>query len=266
MSSFFSGKVVWITGASSGIGEALVYELAKQNARIILSARNEQALKKVAETAGLKPENFLILPFDLADTSRVHELVQSAIQKFSRIDILVNNGGVSQRSEALQTKEEVERNLMEVNYFGHVALSKAVLPQMIKQGGGHITVVSSIAGKFGFFLRSSYSAAKHALHGYFECLRLENEKNNIGVLLVCPGKISTDISLKASKEDGSSHGIMDESHKNAVKPEKCAVKIMEAIRKNKLEVFIGGKEILAVHVKRFFPSLFHRIIRGRSPY
>ncbi|HXB41003.1 MAG TPA: SDR family oxidoreductase [Bacteroidia bacterium] len=261
MSSFFSGKVVWITGASSGIGEALVYELAKQNAKIILSARNENGLKQVAEKAGLKSENSLIIPFDLSDTSKVKEYVQNVLSKFSRIDFLINNGGMSQRSEALTTTEAVERNLMEVNYFGHVALSKAVLPVMIKQNSGHITVVSSIAGKFGFYLRSSYSAAKHALHGYFECLCLENEKNNIHVLMVCPGKIQTEISIKATKEDGSAHGLMDDSHKNAVKADKCAVKILQAIKANKKEVLIGGKEILAVTVKRFFPSLFYTIIR-----
>lgn len=261
MSSFFTGKVVWITGASSGIGEALVHELAMQNARIILSSRNENALKAVALKAGLSNENYLIIPFDLADTTHVSEYVQQVISKFSRIDVLINNGGVSQRSEALSTNEKVERNLMEVNYFGHVALTKAVLPQMIKQGNGQITVVSSIAGKFGFFLRSSYSAAKHALHGYFECLRLENEENNIRILMVCPGKISTDISLKAAKGDGSKHGLMDESHKNAVKPKDCAVKILRAIENNKLEVYIGGKEVFAVKVKRFFPTLFHTILR-----
>ncbi len=261
MSSFFSGKVVWITGASSGIGEALVYELAKQNAKIILSARNENALKQVAQNAELTSENSLIIPFDLNDTSKVKEYVQSVVSKFMRIDFLINNGGMSQRSEALITTEAVERNLMEVNYFGHVALSKAVLSVMVKQNGGHITVVSSIAGKFGFYLRSSYSAAKHALHGYFECLRLENEKNNIQVLLACPGKIQTEISMKAAKADGSGHGIMEESHKNAMTAERCAQKIIVAINRGKQEVFVGGKEIWAVKLKRFFPSLFNTIIR-----
>jgi short-subunit dehydrogenase len=265
MSSYYTGKVVWVTGASSGIGEALVHQLAKLNARIILSARNADALNKVAFTAGLKPENYLVIPFDLADSSRVKEYAQLAIDKFSRIDFLINNGGVSQRSEALQTTEEVERNLMEVNYFGHVALTKAVMKHMVYSGGGHITVVSSIAGKFGFFLRSSYSAAKHALHGYFESLRLENEKNNIRVLMVCPGKISTEISVKAARGDGSSNGAMDPSHINAVKPAECAGEILKAIQKNKLEVFIGGKELWALRFKRFFPSLFYVIIRRQKP-
>ena len=266
MSSYFSGKVCWITGASSGIGEALVHALAKQNAKIILSARNAQALEKVAASAGLHPDNFLVIPFDLADTSRVKDYAVQVISKFSKIDFLINNGGFSQRSEALLTEEKVERQLMEVNYFAHVALSKAVLPYMIAAGHGHITVVSSIAGKFGFFLRSSYSAAKHALHGYFESLRLENEKHKIRVLLVCPGKIRTAISVKASTESGAQHGVMDETHKDAMSPEECARQILEAIRRKKLEVMIGGKEIRAVAVKRFFPSVFHRLIRRQTPF
>ena len=266
MSSFFSGKIIWITGASSGIGEALVHAFTREGARLVLSARDGEALKRVAAAAGLKSEDHLIIPFDLADTSRVNEYASQVVQKFSRIDYLVNNGGMSQRSEALLTNEKVERHLMEVNFFGHVALSKAVLPHMINHGGGHITVVSSIAGKFGFFLRSSYCAAKHALHGYFESLRLENEKKNIRVLMVCPGKISTEISVKAATEDGSKHGVMDESHKNAVKPIECAGQILRAIKNNSLEALIGGKELRAVTIKRFFPKLFHRLIRRQSPF
>lgn len=266
MSSYFSGKVIWITGASSGIGEALVYAFAKEGAKIVLSARNESSLKDVAKKAGLSNENSLLIPFDLADTSRVKEFAQQVISKFLRIDLLINNGGMSQRSEALVTDEKVERNIMEVNYFSHVALTKAVLPYMIAQGGGHLTVMSSIAGKFGFFLRSSYSAAKHALHGYFESLRLENEKNNVKVLMVCPGKINTDISLKASTGDGTSHDKMEHSHQTAVKPEECVGEILEAIKNSKLELYIGGRELRAVKVKRLFPNLFHSIIRRQRPY
>jgi dehydrogenase/reductase SDR family member 7B len=266
MSSFFSGKVVWITGASSGIGEALVHELAMKNAMIVLSARNENTLKQVAERSGLKPENYLIIPFDLADTSHVDEYVNKILQKFSRIDFLINNGGMSQRSEALQTSKEVERNLFEVNYFAHTALTKAVLPVMIKQKSGHITVLSSIAGKFGFYLRSSYSAAKHALHGYFESLRLEIEKENIKVLIVCPGKIDTPISINAVGEGGNKHNKQDESHVGAMTAAQCAKQILKAIEQSKMEVNIGGKEIRALFFKRVFPSFFYRIIKKQSPY
>ncbi|HKC67534.1 MAG TPA: SDR family oxidoreductase [Bacteroidia bacterium] len=262
----FSKKKVWITGASSGIGEALVFELAKQGAQIVLSARNESALQAIAQKTNLSPENYLIIPFDLADTSKADEYVQQIIQKFGRIDVLINNGGMSQRGEAVATTNSTERNLFEINYFAQVALAKAVLPVMIKQQSGQITVISSIAGKFGFYLRSTYSAAKHALHGYFESLRLEVEKNNIQVLLVCPGKIKTNISNNAVLVDGSKHAKMDESHINAMTANECARQIITAIEKNKHEIFVGGKEIFTIYIKRFFPKLFYKIIKKQSPY
>ncbi|HXU28268.1 MAG TPA: SDR family oxidoreductase [Bacteroidia bacterium] len=264
--AYFSKKVVWITGASSGIGEALVFELAKQGAKIVLSARNESTLHGVAQKANLNPENYLIIPFDLADTSKANDFVQQITQKFGRIDILINNGGMSQRGEAVATTVATERNLFEINYFAQVALTKAVLPVMIKQQSGQITVVSSIAGKFGFYLRSSYSAAKHALHGYFESLRLEVEKNNIQVLLVCPGKIKTNISNNAVLADGSKHAKMDESHIDAMTAEECAKKILSAIEKNKQEILVGGKEIFTVYIKRFFPKMLYKILKKQSPY
>ena len=188
------------------------------------------------------------------------------ITKFGRIDILINNGGQSQRSSVIETSAETERQLMEINYFSAVNLSKAALPVMLKYGSGKIVVVSSIAGKFGFFLRSSYSAAKHALHGYFESLRLENEKKGISVLMVCPGKIKTNVSLNAAGSAGDSHNKMDPTHENAMSAEECAKQIIAGIMNDKEEIFIGGKELLIVKIKRFFPKLFRKLIRKQSPY
>jgi len=263
---YFNKKVVWITGASSGIGEALVFALAKQGAKIILSARNESTLLAVAQKTNLTKENYLIIPFDLADTSAAETYVQQIIAKFNHIDILINNGGMSQRAEAITTTKTTERNLFEINYFAQVALAKAVLPVMIKQQSGQITVVSSIAGKFGFYLRSTYSAAKHALHGYFESLRLEVEKHTINVLLVCPGKIQTNISNNAILADGSKHAKIDESHVNAMTAEECAAKILTAIENNKQEILIGRKEVFAVYIKSFFPKMLYKILKKQSPY
>ncbi len=262
----FSGKIVWITGASSGIGEALVYAFAKEGAKIILSARRESELNRVVKEAGLTTENSLVLPFDLSDTSNIQSLTEKVIQKFQRVDILINNGGNSQRAEAKDTPLEIDRNLMEVNYFSAVAITKSVLPHMLQQKSGHIVAVSSIAGKFGFYLRSGYSAAKHALHGFYESLRLETEKSGIKTLLVCPGKIKTNISLNALDATGGAHNKMDASHENAMSAETCAGIILLAIRENKEEILIGGKELKAVWVKRFFPKLFSKIIRKQSPY
>jgi len=262
----FKNKVVWITGASSGIGEALVYEFASKGAKLILSARREHELQRVANAANLNNEVSLLLPFDLLDTSKADEYAESIIKKFGRIDVLINNGGQSQRAEAIHTTVEDGKKLFEINYFSSVNLSKAVLPYMFKQDSGKIIVISSIAGKFGFYLRSTYSAAKHALHGYFESLRLEVEKKGVSVLIVCPGKIKTAISLNAAVENGQTHNKMDQSHEQAMAAEVCAKQIITAILKNKEELFVGGKELLIVKIKRFFPRLFNIIIRKQSPY
>jgi short-subunit dehydrogenase len=261
----FKGQVIWITGASSGIGEALVKLLSAEGARIVLSARKKTELERVQKEAGLSDADSFLLPFDLSDTSGADALVSSVMKKFGRIDVLINNGGFSQRSPALQTDMETSRRLMEVNFFAPVALTKAVLPAMLKQKSGSIVIISSIAGKFGFFLRSSYSAAKHALHGYFESFRLETEKEGIKTLIVCPGKINTPISVKAVGPGGETHNQMDESHINAMSAMECAGKIVQAMRENKEEVFIGGKELKAVWMKRHFPEWFSKLIRKQNP-
>ena len=206
-----------------------------------------------------------VLPFDLKDTSKASALVASIINKFGRIDVLVNNGGMSQRAEAEKTSIETDRELMEVNYFSAVNLTRAVLPYMKRQKGGHIVVMSSVAGKFGFYLRSGYSAAKHALHGFFESFRLETEKDNIKTLIVCPGKVKTDISLNAITDHGK-HGKMDPSHENAMSAEECAKIILKAIESREEEILVGGKEIKAVTLKRFFPKWFGKVIRKQSPF
>ena len=262
----FSGKVIWVTGASSGIGEALVKAFAQQGAQLVLSARREEELQRVAKEAGLEPGNFLVIPFDLADTSKAGSYTEQIVKKFGRIDVLVNNGGLSQRSEVKDTNLETDRKLMEVNFFSSVVLTKSVLPVMLKQKSGQLVVISSIAGKFGFYQRSSYSAAKHALHGFFESFRLETEKEGIKTLIVCPGKIKTNISFNAISADGKKHNRMDESHEHAMSADTCARLILAAIEQNKEEVFIGGKEIKAVGLKRFFPKLFGKVIRKQGPY
>ena len=263
--SEFKDTVIWITGATSGIGEALALELAKQEARLVLSGRREEELKRVAALTKLPDLDIMILPFDLSDTSKASGLAAQVMNKFGKIDILINNGGQSQRSNATETDEKTERNLFEVNYFSAVNLSKAVLPYMLKNKVGQIVVVSSIAGKFGFYLRSSYSAAKHALYGYFESLRLENESKGIKVLMVCPGKVKTNISINASSPKGT-HNKMDESHENAISAEEAAAKIISGISKNKEEIFVGGKELMILKIKRFFPNWFSKIIRKQSPF
>ena len=258
----FKNKVVWITGATSGIGEALAKEFALQGAKIIISSRRIEELERVKNLLKLPEGDLLILPLDLEDLSNINILSQLVINKFGRIDILVNNGGISQRSLTKDTSIETDRKLMEVNFFGTV--TKSVLPYFLKQKGGHIVVVSSIVGKFGFHLRSAYAASKHALHGFFESLRMEIYNENVKVLIVCPGKIRTNISINAYTGDGSKHGKMDDSTNKGLSPEDCARKILKGIENNKEEILIGGNDIKAVFLKRFFPTLFSIIIRKQK--
>ena len=262
--SSFKNQVAWITGASSGIGEAMALAFAKEGAKLVLSARRKEELERVQKTCGIDDQSCLILPIDLSDTGDIDSKTKLVIEKFGRIDILVNNGGISQRSLAKETPLEIDRKIMEVNFFGQIALTKSVLPQMLKQKSGHVVVISSIAGKFGFWFRSAYSASKHALEGFFESFRLETEAEGIKTLVVAPGKIKTNISLNALKSDGSSHRSMDKSTELGMPADECAAIILDAMRKNKPEILIGGREIKAVWIKRHFPKFFRKIIRKQA--
>ncbi|NOS91367.1 MAG: SDR family oxidoreductase [Cyclobacteriaceae bacterium] len=261
--SSFSSKVVWITGASSGIGEALAYALAKEGAYLILSARRKEELERVkGNCKGTNPANIHVLPLDLANAETLQLNTELAIQIFGRIDILINNGGISQRSLARETKLEVDRAIMEVDYFGTLALTKYLLPHFLKRKSGHYVVTSSVMGIIGTPYRSGYAAAKHALHGFFDSLRAEVWKENITVTLICPGWIRTNVTLNAMTGDGSKLNEMDKTTDQGLTPEFCAKEIVKAIYKKKEEVYIGGaKEVFGVYTKRFFPKLFSRIVR-----
>lgn len=262
MKGDFKNKIVWVTGASSGIGEEIAIQLAEKGAKLILSARNAERLEEVR--TALKGEGHMVLPLDLEDSSCFDDKVNSVIAQYGRIDIVVNNGGLSQRSTAAETALEIDRRIMEINYFGNIALTKAVLPYMQAQKSGHFVVISSISGKFGFFLRSAYSASKHALHGFYESLLLEEEDNGIGVTLICPGKINTNISVNALNGSGNTHGIMDHNQETGMSVQECVSQLLQAVKSNKREVYIGNREILAVKIKRYFPALFWKIIRKQS--
>src|ERR1051326_2607634 len=202
----FQGRRVWITGASSGIGEALAVAFHQAGAKLILSARREDELKRVQTRCGGESET-RILPMDVTDTEALPEKTQLALAAFGGVNILVLNAGITQRSLTRETDESVYRHLMEVNFFASEAMARAVLPSMLAQKSGQMVVMSSIAGKVGVPLRSGYSASKFALHGFFEALRAEEEKNGIYVTMVCPGYIRTDISLSALRGDGRRHEI-----------------------------------------------------------
>jgi dehydrogenase/reductase SDR family protein 7B len=260
----FTNKVVWITGASSGIGKALALELSKQNAKLVLSARNESKLSEVRNSCS-HPNQVLVLPLDLGNIDSFNSKMKEVISAFGKIDILVNNGGISQRSLVKDTTISVDKQLMNINYIGTVALTKTVLPHFIENKQGQFVVTTSIVGKIGTPLRSSYAASKHALHGFFDSLRAENHKNNIAVTLVCPGFVNTNISINALTGDGSPQNKMDTATQNGIEPNRFAKIMAKAMYKKKEEVYIAGaKEKLGVYVKRFFPKLLSTMIRKLS--
>ena len=223
-------QVAWITGASSGIGEELCKQLAAKGMTIVLSARSEEKLI-VLKSQLTNSTQHLVLPLDLEDTSTILDKTKQVIDAVGQIDYVYHCGGISQRAEAWETSLEVDRRIMEVNYFGTVALTKAVLPYMQVRKSGHIIAISSIAGKFGFYLRSAYSASKHALHGFFESVSLEEAKNNINVTIACPGKINTPISLSAVGKDGKAHGVMDHNQETGMPVEECVRQLLKAVDK-----------------------------------
>ncbi|WP_316793187.1 SDR family oxidoreductase [Pedobacter frigoris] len=253
-------KVVWITGASSGIGEALVYAYDKAGARLIISSRNRDELYRV-KMACKSPVNIHVLPIDLENTASLIDKAADAIKIYGTIDLLINSGGISQRGLALETALQTEQRLMNINFWGTAILSKAVLPVMIKNGGGTIVCISSLVGKFGTRMRSAYSASKHALHGYFDSLRSEVFDKNIQITIICPGFIRTNVTLNALTATGEAQGTMDAAQENGMLPEECANQIIDAIKSKKEEVYIGGKEVKGVLFKRLFPLRFSKYLR-----
>ena len=247
-------KIIWITGASSGIGEALAYVLATKNCKLILSGRNMEALEKVKLKCN---GEVVLLPFDLTDFDNAKYNTQKAIEAFGNIDILINNGGISQRSLLVETDFNVDKRLIEVDYLGTLAITKAILPHFIKNKSGHFVTITSLMGKFGSPYRSGYCGAKHALHGFFDVLRMEHQKDNIHVTLICPGFIQTNIAKNALTANGSKQNIDDNATQNGMPVAIFAKKFIKAVEANKFEAYIGGKETMGVFLKRFFPKFLH---------
>lgn len=259
--TYFQNKKIWITGASSGIGKALAIEAAQRGASLILSSRSPDALRKVKDLCPTAP-SVDIITLDLEDHGGLQRIFDENRQLVSEVDILVNNAGISQRSQVRDTKFEVYRRLMEINYLGTIALSLKMNDVFLRRGSGHFVTISSMAGKFGVPLRSGYSAAKMALHGFFESMRAEQSDVQIFITMVCPGFIHTDVSKNALTGDGDSHGVLDKAQEQGMTPQNLAKKLLKAIEDRKEEVLIGGfKETkLANFVNRIFPSVFRKII------
>lgn len=252
----FEGKIIWVTGASSGIGECLVYAFIERGAFVIASSNEPSELDRVKTNCGGLSESVLCVPFDLSDTTGIEKTVKNLIDQKGRIDYLVNLGGISQRATIEETPLWLDRKIMEINYFGTITITKAVLPYMIKQKSGHVLATSSISGRFGFPLRSAYSASKQALHGFFETLQIENKKYNIRSSVIIPGRVRTKISIRALDSEGKEHGKMDAGQMKGITPEKAAEMIIRGIVKNKREILVGSSELTMLFIRRFFPALF----------
>lgn len=259
----FQDHIVWITGASSGIGEALAHEMASRGARLVLSARREAELERVRSEIERSDEH-LVLPLDLTEEETHAGAVARVLDRFGRVDVMVHNGGISQRSLVKETSFDVDRRILEVDYLGTVSLTKALLPSMIERGAGRFVVVSSLVGYVATPYRSAYSAAKHALHGFFEALRAELYDDGIRVTMICPGYIRTRVSHNALTADGTPQGTMDRVQAEGMDPTKCARRIVRAVARGKPEAYIGGWEKYSVYIRRWCPPLYRWLVRRIS--
>ncbi|MBU4318387.1 MAG: SDR family NAD(P)-dependent oxidoreductase [Proteobacteria bacterium] len=247
----FKGQCWWITGASSGIGEALSRALASRGASLILSGRNVAAIEAVARDC---PEA-LVLPFEATDYDSIPGIVERAWSWKGRVEGLANNAGITQRSLAMETAFMVYQKIIAVDLLGPIALTQALLPKMVKAGGGRIIAISSVAGFIGAPLRSAYSAAKHGLIGYHDSVRAENEHLGIHVHVVAPGSVRTNVSKNALAADGSVRGVSDPAIDNGMPPDEAAEAILGAIQEGKREIVLAtGMEFDAVALRRKDPE------------
>lgn len=253
----FKDQCVWITGASSGIGEALALQFASDGARIVLSARREEELERVRGrclAAGLDSGDVLVIPLDVTDHDAMPAAADRVVSAHGRIDMLINNAGISQRSLCVDTEMSVYRRLMEVDVLGQIALTRQVLPLLYRQGSGHIAITSSVAGKVGVPYRTGYCAAKHAVMGFFDALRAEAIHQGVQVTTITPGYIRTDISKNALTGDGGEYGTMDDEIAGGMDVDRCAEAIMDGFRQGKPEIAVGGSmEMKALLFKRLLP-------------
>jgi short-subunit dehydrogenase len=262
-------QVVWITGASSGIGEAMAIEFARRGGfNLVLSARRNSELERVKGICiehGMASSEVLVLPFDIVDTESHGGLANRVAAEFGQIDMLINNAGVSQRSWCVDTDLTVYRKLFEIDVFGQISLTKAVLPIMLAQQSGHIAVTSSVAGKIGAPLRTGYSMAKHAVMGFFDALRCEIAHEGIHVSTITPGSIQSQVSVNAFAGNGEAFGIMDQEIENGMPAAKCADIVVSALLAKQREIPVGeGSEMDLLPMKRQDPEAMFDLLESMT--
>ena len=263
--SLSNNQVVWITGASSGIGEALAYAFAKRNVNLVLSARRTEELERVKKACNMPDEKIMLLPMDVSKYEEAETKVSEVLVRFGQVDILINNAGLSHWSKIKDMTMDVLKQIMDTNFMGGVALTKALLPSMLLSKAGKIVVVSSILGKIVTHKQAAYNASKHALHGFYDTLRAEYASDGIKVLLVCPGFVNTNVAKNSLNRDGQPIGKNNKMIENGLDPNYVAEQIIRAIELNKEEIILAGsKEKFGVVLKRFFPKLFSKFISSNK--
>ena len=261
--SYFDNKVVWITGASSGIGEALAKTFAKHKVKLVISARRADELERVKAETRLSDADILVLPLDVAEHNVFEGATKKVIERFGQIDILVNNAGLSHWSKIKDTSMDVIKTILNVNFLGGVGLTKAVLPYMLDKKKGNIVVISSILGHITSPKQGAYNASKHALMGFFDTLRAEISCDGVKVLLVCPGFVRTNVAKNSLDRNGKPINKDNAMIAGGLDPLYVSEKVLNAIENNKEEIIVAGaKEKFAILVKRFAPGLFSKFIGG----
>lgn len=257
----FAHRVVWITGASSGIGRALARAFDQSGSLLILSGRDQAALEGVRQGCRT-PGEVQLLPFDLGLLDTIPRQVEAVLARWGHVDYMVHNAGIALRGRMADTPMDLDQRVMATNYFGSLALTKALLPSMLARGSGHFVVVSSLSGKYGVPQLSAYAASKHALHGAFESLRAEVHDQGLRVTMVVPGIIRTPILEHALTGSGVRYGKTTPEYARGMDPDACAARILRAVAREKEEVLIGRSELFTVYLKRFAPTLLSAFVRS----
>ena len=259
----YSGKTVFVTGASSGIGEAMVRNLASSPCTIFIGARSTDKLESLKNELETNHVKIHAIPMDLFDSKSLVNAFNELSRRTDRLDLLINNGGISQRGLAKDTEFSVVNRIMQVNFLGTIEWTTHCMPLLLKANKAHIIAISSVVGEYGFPLRSAYAASKHALKGYFQSMQLEPDSPSVSI--VSPGRITTNISINALNSDGKKHGEMDAGQAGGVSAEKAAEKILRRAAKRKNNIFIGSGEIVLLYISRYLPPLYRRIAKNISP-
>jgi dehydrogenase/reductase SDR family member 7B len=259
------GLTIVITGAGGGIGHALSLEYAQVGTHLILCDFHKEKLSATAELCQKTAETVDTFCFNMENPAEVEKTADQILKTHKSIDRLVLVNGISQRGKAINTSIDIDRKIMEINYFGSIHLTKKLLHPMLKTESPRIGVTSSISGRFGFHQRSAYAASKFALHGFYESLRLEHFKDGLSVTIMCPGRINTPISMSAITENGEKHGQMDPGQSNGMSAATCAKKMHKAIEKGKKDVLIGKKELLMVYFRKYLPFIFYKFANKINP-